>query len=85
MTECLSQRHREHGDSDNHIRMIPKDDLLLCVKDAVIMRDKDCGRLVCLPGRDVKVMADAVAVTEGVYKAARDQAVRRVQQESLFY
>ena len=70
--------------ADNHIRMIPRGELLLCVKDAVIMRDKDCGRLVCLPGRDVKVMADAVAVTEGVYKAARDQAVRRVRPGNLF-
>jgi len=69
---------------DNHIRMIPRGDILLCVKDAVIMRDKDCGRLVCLPGRDVKVMADAVAVAEGVYQAARDQAVNRVRQGRMF-
>ena len=70
--------------TDNHIRMIPRGDLLLCIKDAVIMRDKDSGRLVCLPGRDVKVMANAVAVTEGVYKAARDQAVSRVRQARMF-
>lgn len=57
---------------------------VLCVKDAIIMRDKECGRLVCLPGRDVKVLADAVAVSEGVYEAARARAMSRARQARLF-